>query len=133
MQQNSDLDTNDIQLNANNNLQIEKKIWNKYELDILVIVPTIYALCGNNHINIYDSDSICNPYVGRCTNAKCKEIIILELKLYQIRFPEQKYLQYYIFLNCQYSKKKNTNDICKKIKQEDENITLSKEKMQQIL
>ena len=65
MEQNFDLDTEDIQLNANNNLQVEKKIWNKYVLHILVIIPTIYTICGNNHINIYDNESICNPYVAR--------------------------------------------------------------------
>lgn len=59
------------------------------------------------------------------------KFIILELKQYQICFPEKKYLQYYIFLNCQYSKK-NTNDN-NKIKQEDENINLSKEKIRQII
>ena len=80
MQQKSDLYTNDIQLNANNNLQFEKKIWNKYVLNILVFVPTICTLCGSNHINIYDSESICNPYVGRCTSAKCKKIYYLNLK-----------------------------------------------------
>ena len=80
MQQNWDFYTNDIQLNSNNNLQFEKKIWNKYVLNILVILPIICTLCGNNNINIYDYESICNPYGGRCTSAKCRAIYYLRAK-----------------------------------------------------
>ena len=61
MEMNQPNSTNDIQLNSNNSITTERKIWEIFMLKIFVILPTICQLCGNIGINVSVHNTLLNP------------------------------------------------------------------------
>ena len=61
MEQNQPNAANDIQLNSNNSITIERKIWEIFMLKIFVILPTICQVCGKIGINVTDHNTLLNP------------------------------------------------------------------------
>ena len=61
MEMNQQNSVNDIQLNSNNSITTERKIWEIFMLKIFVILPTICQLCGNIGINVSVHNTLLNP------------------------------------------------------------------------
>jgi len=51
------------------NIQIERELWNEYISTGLIRLPNKCPKCKKN-ITIKENNSSINPYVGRCNNIK---------------------------------------------------------------
>jgi len=133
MQSNQDIFLNDIKLNPQNNIEIEKYIWNKFVLKIIILLPSFCNLCNNKSINIYDNNSIYNPYIGKCTNAKCRKMFYLRQGTILGLYPKTPVSTILYIIKMFILEKKNTNEIYMKIKGAHPNMNISKEKIREIL
>ena len=125
--------TNDIQLNSNNSITTERKIWEIFMLKIFVILPTICQLCGNIGINVTDHNTSLNPYVGWCTYNRCRKIYYLRDKTFFSLFPKTNISTILYIIKLWISENKNAVQIYNKIKSESNNIDISIDKIREIL
>lgn len=58
------------------NMTSERKIWNEYFSNGMIVLPNKCDKCAKN-ISIKENDSIINPYIGRCSNPQCRKIYYL--------------------------------------------------------
>lgn len=62
--------------NYEENIEIERELWNEYISKCLIMLPNKCPKCKNN-ITIKENNSSINPYVSRCSNLKYRKIVYL--------------------------------------------------------
>ena len=65
-------------INNTYDIFIERNIWKNYILDLLIELPDKCSLCANKFDNLTEINSIFNPYIGRCSNNKCRTNFFLK-------------------------------------------------------
>ena len=71
------MESNEIILNLNLDLETERKVWNDYISNGLIPITRKCPKCNKN-ISIKENNSILNPYLGHCYNSKCRKILYLK-------------------------------------------------------
>ena len=77
-----------ISPNLTSNLNIERNIWKNCILDKLIDIPKKCPLCGYSNVNITEYNSLNNPFIARCSKAKCRKIIYLREGTIFAHFPK---------------------------------------------
>ena len=67
----------DIHGNKNNDINYERRIWDRYIINYLITVPNECTLCKYKTVNLQAYESMNNPYICRCSNAKCRKLFYL--------------------------------------------------------
>ena len=99
----------------------------------LIFLPIICSLYRYTHININNNNTLSNPYIGRCNNNKCRRIYYSREKTFFSLFPKTNISTILYIIKILLLEKKNGNDIYNHIKNETENIIISKQKIEEIL
>ena len=116
-----------MQINPNltSNLNIERNIWKNCILDKLIDIPKKCPLCGYSNVNITEYNSLNNPYIARCSKAKCRKIIYLREGTLFAHFPKTACSNILYVIKLWLLENKNTMEIHKKFKNDFPNISIS--------
>ena len=94
----------------NLNMQKERKLWNEYLSNGLIPFPERCAKCNGN-ICLNEYNALINPYVGRCSNPKCRKYVFLRENTLFNYFSKThiSIIRYIIYISLQF--KKNATEI----------------------
>ena len=123
----------EIHPNIASDLNIERNIWKNWIIDKLIAKPAKCPLYSHPYANMVENNTLNDPYIAKCNNAKCRRIIYLREGTVFNHFPRTACSIILYIIKLWLLENKNANEIHNKFKTEFPNINISLIKITEIL